>query len=92
MIPEELDQRVLEEALYIAENGATVRGAAKVFHVSKSTVHKDMVQRLRYLNGPLWREVREVLDKNRAERHIRGGMATCRKYRGERCGEKPGLT
>lgn len=68
---------------YIALTGATVRAAGKQFHVSKSTVHKDVTERLRLLNPPLYREVKKVLEKNKSERHVRGGMATRRKYRGE---------
>lgn len=68
---------------YIIETGATVRAAAKVFKVSKSTVHKDVTERLRKDNPQLYREVKVVLEKNKQERHIRGGMATRRKYKGE---------
>lgn len=67
---------------YILDTGATVRAAAKVFRISKSTVHKDVTERLRYDNPQLYRRVREVLEKNKQERHIRGGMATKRKYKG----------
>ena len=68
---------------YIIETGATVRAAAKVFKVSKSTVHKDVTERLRRDNPQLYRQVKIVLEKNKQERHIRGGMATRRKYKGE---------
>lgn len=68
---------------YILDTGATVRAAAKVFKVSKSTVHKDVTERLRYENPQLYRQVKLVLEKNKRERHIRGGMATRRKYKGE---------
>ena len=68
---------------YILDTGATVRAAAKVFRISKSTVHKDVTERLRYDNPQLYRRVRKVLEKNKQERHIRGGMATKRKYKGE---------
>ena len=68
---------------YILETGATVRAAAKVFKISKSTVHKDVTERLRYDNPQLYKEVKRVLEKNKQERHIRGGMATKRKYKGE---------
>ena len=67
---------------YILETGATVRAAAKVFKISKSTVHKDVTERLCYVNPQLYREVRMVLQKNKQERHIRGGLATKRKYKG----------
>lgn len=68
---------------YILETGATVRAAAKVFKISKSTVHKDVTERLKYENPVLYREVKQVLLKNKRERHIRGGMATKRKFKGE---------
>lgn len=67
---------------YIIETGATVRATAKVFKISKSTVHKDVTERLRYINPQLYREVKAVLEKNKSERHIRGGLATRRKYKG----------
>ena len=62
------------------ETGATVRSAARHFGISKSTVHKDLTQRLRQCNPSLYAQAREVLDENKRERHIRGGMATKRKY------------
>lgn len=65
---------------YIVENGATVRDTATVFGVSKSTVHKDVTERLRTCSLLLWKEVKEVLEKNKAERHMRGGEATRKKY------------
>ena len=68
---------------YILDTGATVRATAKVFKISKSTVHKDVTERLRYDNPQLYRLVKKVLEKNKQERHIRGGMATKRKYKGE---------
>lgn len=67
---------------YIIETGATVRAAAKVFRISKSTVHKDVTERLSRDDPALYREVKRVLEKNKSERHIRGGMATKRKYKG----------
>lgn len=73
-------QRAMEIATYIIENNATVRQAAKKFGVSKSTVHKDAGERIGYINPVLAREVRKVLDQNKCERHIRGGMATKEKY------------
>ena len=78
-----MEQRAYELAVYMIENRATVRAAAKKFGISKSTVHKDLTTRLPQLNGPLYLEVRARLDQNRAERHIRGGMATRKKYKGE---------
>ncbi|MGB9792462.1 MAG: sporulation transcriptional regulator SpoIIID [Thermacetogeniaceae bacterium] len=75
-------RRVLKVADYILESSATVRRAAKVFGVSKSTIHKDVTERLSRINPQLAQEVRKVLERNKAERHIRGGEATRRKYRG----------
>jgi len=75
-----LESRACELAVYMIETGATVRSAAKQFGISKSTVHKALTQRLRQCNYTLYLQVREVLDKNKQERHIRGGMATKRKY------------
>ena len=77
-----LEKRACELAVYIIETGATVRAAAKEFHISKSTVHKDLQQRLQKHNPELYGKVRKVLDLNKQERHIRGGMATRRKYKG----------
>ena len=77
-----MGKRACELAVYMIETGATVRAAAKKFGISKSTVHKDLSQRLKQYNQGLYLQVREVLDKNRQERHIRGGLATRRKYKG----------
>ena len=77
-----LEERAVRLAEYIIENDATVRAAAKQFGVSKSTVHKDVTQRLRQQDPALWAEARAVLEKNKAERHIRGGIATRIKYKG----------
>ena len=77
-----LEQRACELAVYIIETGATVRAAAKHFHISKSTVHKDLSQRLPQCNPSLYEQVRRILERNKQERHIRGGMATRRKYKG----------
>ena len=74
------EARACELAVYVIETGSTVRTAAKHFGISKSTVHKTLTERLRQCNYPLYLQVREVLDKNKRERHIRGGMATKRKY------------
>lgn len=68
---------------YILDTGATVRAAAKVFKISKSTVHKDVTERLSRDDPQLYIKVKKVLEKNKQERHIRGGMATRRKYKGE---------
>lgn len=73
-------QRVLKEAHYIAYTGATVRATAKVFLFSKSTVHKDVTERLIKIDKELYAKVKIALEKNLAERHIRGGMATQKKY------------
>lgn len=75
-----IEARVLDIADYIVETGATVRAAASVFGVSKSTVHKDITERLRQINKALGEQVAAVLEVNRDERHIRGGMATKEKY------------
>ena len=75
-----IDERVYELANYIAENNATVREAASRFGVSKSTVHKDVTQRLYEIDRSLYSRVQVVLARNKAERHLRGGMATKQKY------------
>ena len=77
-----LENRACELAVYIIETGATVRAAAKEFKISKSTVHKDLQQRLPAYKPELYAQVRQVLDKNKQERHIRGGLATRMKYKG----------
>ena len=77
-----IEERACRLALYIIENKATVRGAAKKFGISKSTVHKDLSERLPAFNQPLYLQVKQVLDENKAERHIRGGIATRNKYPG----------
>ena len=75
-----IKERVIRLAEYIVENGATVREAAKAFGISKSTVHKDMTGRLLHYDSVLFEEVRRVVERNKAERHIRGGLATREKY------------
>lgn len=77
---EDRDRRAVELAVYILENRATVRGAARQFGISKSTVHKDLTQRLEAVNRSLFLQVRTVLDQNLAERHLRGGEATRKKF------------
>jgi putative DeoR family transcriptional regulator (stage III sporulation protein D) len=77
-------QRVMDITNYIMETGFTVRQTAQVFGVSKSTVHKDVTERLPQINANLSREVRMILEKNKAERHLRGGEATRRKYLSEK--------
>ncbi len=79
----DMEERACDLALYIIENNATVRMAAKRFSISKSTVHKDLSQRLPAFNKPLYLPVKEVLERNKAERHIRGGIATRKKYKGD---------
>ena len=74
--------RALELGEYIAETNATVRAAAKQFKISKSSVHKDVTERLKRTDPELWGRVKVVLEHNKEERHIRGGLATRRKYKG----------
>ena len=76
-----IEDRACELATYIIETGATVRAAAQHFSISKSTVHKDLSQRLPQYNKCLYQQVRRVLDLNKAQRHIRGGLATKEKYK-----------
>ena len=78
---DDIVDRIVDEANYIIGTGATVREAAKIFHFSKSTVHKDVSDRLKGIDFCLYKKVKKVLDKNLSERHIRGGEATKRKYR-----------
>ena len=75
-----LEKRACKLAVYMIETGTTVRAAAQHFGISKSTVHKDISYRLKQYNYALYQQVRQVLDINKQERHIRGGMATKRKY------------
>ena len=79
----DIDERALKEAEYILKNGATVRVAARVFGVSKSTVHHDVTVKLKNLDEYLYEKVRKVLDVNLSERHIRGGLATRKRYAGQ---------
>lgn len=74
------EERAVQLAHYIIENNATVRQTAKKFNISKSTVHKDVSERLRAINDVLYNEVKRVLEQNKSERHIRGGLATKTKY------------
>ena len=80
---ESIEDRAIRLAEYIIENNSTVRSCAAHFGISKSTVHKDMSKRLERVNPMLFAEVRQILEKNKAERHIRGGIATRIKYKGE---------
>ena len=75
-----IEKRAIELAQYIIENNATVRKTARVFNISKSTVHKDVHERLFKINQQLYEDAKKVLDTNKAERHIRGGIATKNKY------------
>jgi len=77
-----IEERVIELSRYILETNATVRATAKKFRVSKSTVHKDVTERLLEINPAMAQDVKNVLDNNKAERHIRGGLATQQKYKG----------
>ena len=81
---EGIEKRATDEARYLAAGGCTVRQAAQAFGVSKSTVYKDLTERLPHLDGRLYRRIRHVLDCNKAERHLRGGRATQEKFRGEK--------
>ncbi len=78
-----IEKRACELAVYMIETGATVRAAALHFGISKSTVHKDLTQRLKQCNFALYQQAQAILQRNKQERHIRGGLATRRKYRGE---------
>ena len=78
-----IEQRACRLAVYMIETGATVRAAAQHFGISKSTVHKDVSERLQTVNPQLYGQVRHILEVNKAQRHIRGGQATRRKYKGE---------
>ena len=78
-----MEERAERLAQYIIENRTTVRAAAQKFGISKSTVHKDISERLTQFNRVLYQQVKEVLEVNKAQRHIRGGIATRKKYRGE---------
>ena len=78
-----MEERAERLAQYIIENRTTVRAAAQKFGISKSTVHKDISERLPPVNRVLYQQVKEVLEVNKAQRHIRGGIATRKKYRGE---------
>lgn len=80
---DDLEQRAQDLAVYMIENRATVRATAKKFGISKSTVHKDLSQRLQQHHYALYLQAKQVMDQNKQERHIRGGMATKRKYKGE---------
>ena len=78
-----IEERACQMAQYIIENKATVRCAARAFGISKSTVHKDLSERLPAFSRTLYLQVKAVLEENKAQRHIRGGIATRRKYKGD---------
>ena len=78
-----IEKRACELAVYMIETGATVRATARHFGISKSTVHKDLTQRLPQCNLALYQQARKILETNKQERHIRGGLATRRKYKGQ---------
>ena len=82
-LTDHIGERACQLAVYMIENRATVRAAAKKFGISKSTVHKDLSQRLPQYNQALYEQVKVILDTNKAQRHIRGGLATRKKYKGE---------
>jgi putative DeoR family transcriptional regulator (stage III sporulation protein D) len=82
-VKENMEERCRALAAYIIENRATVRAAAKKFGISKSTVHKDLSDRLPQFNRTLYLQVKLILEENKAQRHIRGGIATRKKYKGE---------
>ena len=81
---DDLERRARELAVYLIERRTTIRDAAKHFSVSKSTVHKDLSERLREIDLSLYVQVKEILEQNKAERHLRGGDATKRKYQKQR--------
>ena len=83
LLKSNIEERACDLAEYMIENKATVRAAAKKFGISKSTVHKDISERLEQINRSLYLDVKKVLEQNKAERHIRGGIATRKKYKGE---------
>jgi putative DeoR family transcriptional regulator (stage III sporulation protein D) len=82
-VKENIDERAVDLANYIIDNKSTVRATAQKFGISKSTVHKDITERLYYANRVLFYQVKELLEYNKSQRHIRGGIATRRKFKGE---------
>ena len=81
------EQRATKLALHIIKTGDTVRTTAKIFAISKSTVHKDITERLKKINPALYKEVKNILEINKQERHLRGGMATREKYKFQKMGD-----
>ncbi len=75
-----IDERIIEEAVFMIENSATIRATAQKFGLSKSTVHKDLSVKLYYIDAKLYLKVRKLLEFNLSERHVRGGKATQKKY------------
>jgi len=82
-----IEERVIESAKYIISSRTTIRDTAKIFGASKSTIHKDLTERLPKINPYMAHQVKQIIDTNKAERHIRGGMATKAKHRGYRKNE-----
>lgn len=82
VLRQQIEERCVTLANYIIEKNATVRAAAKKFGISKSTVHKDVTERLKKVQPQLYKEVKKILETNKQERHIRGGIATRKKYKG----------
>ena len=80
---DDIDKRACEIAKYMLDNRSTVREAAKIFGISKSTVHKDLTDRLYYIDKDLFFKVKSLLEYNKSQRHIRGGLATRKKYKGK---------
>lgn len=80
LLTDDMEKRACDLAVYIIENRTTIRAAAKQFGISKSTVHKDLTLRLRRCDAGLYRQVKQIMEVNKAERHIRGGLATKLKY------------
>ncbi len=85
---DDLEQRARELAVYLIERRTTIRDAARHFSISKSTVHKDLSERLARIDRSLYAQVKEILEQNKAERHIRGGDATRLKYQKRRSGQQ----
>ena len=85
---QDIHDRACQLAVYMIETGGTVRSAAQKFGISKSTVHKDLSQRLKQYNPALYRQVKQLMDENKAQRHIRGGLATREKYRKDNNGRE----
>ena len=85
---DDMERRACDLAVYIIENRTTIRATAKRFGISKSTVHKDLTQRLKHCDKDLYIQVKELMEVNKAERHIRGGLATKQKYKNAATGRQ----